>query len=123
MENIESKIIKYEISGITHKGYCSYPIKEAKLPAVMIVHAWSGRDKEVCNIADKIAKLGYVGFAVDLYGEAKIGKTVEENQKLMNPLIQNRELLKEKLKASLEKSVFFGKKDIHTHKLKLDFAI
>ncbi|WHA04592.1 dienelactone hydrolase family protein [Candidatus Bandiella numerosa] len=111
MENIESKIIKYEISGITHEGYCAYPIKKTKLPAVMIVHAWSGRDKEVCNIADKISKLGYVGFAVDLYGEAKIGKTVEENQKLMNPLIQNRELLKEKLKVSLEVLATLSKVD------------
>ena len=111
MERIKSKTIKYEVSGITHEGYCSYPTKEGKLPAIMIVHAWSGRDKGVCDTADKIAKLGYIGFAVDLYGEAKIGKTIEENQNLMNSLIKNRELLKEKLKASLESLVTFDKVD------------
>ena len=102
MQKINTKTIKYSYLGEVFEGYCAYPKVDKKMPAVLIAHTWAGRDTFVCETADKLAKLGYVGFAIDLYGRAKVGKSIEENQALMTPLMSDRSLLKNRLKESLK---------------------
>ena len=59
-------------------------------PAVLINHTWAGRDDFVAEKAKKLAVLGYVGFAVDMYGKGVLGSSPEENAKLMQPFMDNR---------------------------------
>lgn len=70
-------------------------------PAVLINHAWGGRDDFVAEKAKKLAALGYVGFAVDMYGKGVLGSDAEENAKLMQPFIQDRQLLLKRMQAAL----------------------
>ena len=70
-------------------------------PAVLINHTWVGRDVFVAEKAKKIAALGYVGFAVDMYGKGVLGSSVEENTKLMQPFMDNREMLQKRMNAAL----------------------
>jgi dienelactone hydrolase len=42
-----------------------------------------------------------VGFALDMYGEARTGKSVEENTALMTPFLQDRATLARRIKAAL----------------------
>ncbi len=70
-------------------------------PAVLINHAWGGRDDFVAEKAKKIASLGYVGFAVDMYGKGVSGSTPEENGKLMQPFMLDRPMLQQRMKAAL----------------------
>ena len=70
-------------------------------PAVLINHTWAGRDDFVAEKAKKIAALGYVAFAVDMYGKGVLGTTAEENAKLMQPFIQDRQLLLKRMQAAL----------------------
>ncbi len=70
-------------------------------PAVLVVHDWSGRNEFACNKAKLLAELGYVGFAVDLYGEGQLGSTIEEKQTLMTPLVSNQALLRRRVQAGL----------------------
>lgn len=74
--------------------------EKGKRPAVIIFHAFSGRDEFSSQIARKIATLGYVGFAADIYGKGVIGKTREESSKLMHPFIENRQLLQSRVLAA-----------------------
>lgn len=84
-------------------GYLSYDNKiKAPRPAVLVVHDWSGRNEFACQKADMLAQLGYVGFAVDMYGEGRVGDTVEEKQALMHPLIHDRHLLRARIQAALD---------------------
>jgi dienelactone hydrolase len=71
------------------------------LPAVLISHTWCGRDEFVERKARRLAWHGYATFALDLYGDGKIGKSVEENQSLMMPLMQDRALLARRITAAL----------------------
>ncbi len=59
-------------------------------PAVLINHTWAGRDDFVAEKAKKLAALGYVGFAVDMYGKGVLGSSPEENAKLMQPFMDDR---------------------------------
>lgn len=70
-------------------------------PAVLVSHAWGGRDDFSCQRAEDLAALGYVGFALDVYGKGIRGGTVEENQALMTPMLEDRTLLRRRLAAAL----------------------
>lgn len=70
-------------------------------PAVLINHTWAGRDDFVAEKAKKIAALGYVGFAVDMYGKGVLGSSAEENAQLMQPFMDNREMLQKRMQAAL----------------------
>jgi len=70
-------------------------------PAVLISHAWGGRDEFVAEKAKKIAELGYVGFALDMYGKDVKGNNPEQNSKLMQPFMADRGLLQKRIKAAL----------------------
>ncbi|ESS73908.1 dienelactone hydrolase-like enzyme [Methyloglobulus morosus KoM1] len=70
-------------------------------PAVLISHAWGGRDAFVADKARKLAELGYVGFALDMYGKGVLGSGAEENAKLMQPFLADRKKLQDRMKAAL----------------------
>lgn len=52
--------------------------------------------------AKKLAELGYVGFALDVYGKGKRGANNDENAKLMQPFINDRALLRKRLIAGYQ---------------------
>jgi len=70
-------------------------------PAVLVSHAWGGRDEFAADKARKLAELGYVGFALDMYGKGVSGKTPEESMALMQPFMQNRAMLQQRITAAL----------------------
>lgn len=73
----------------------------AKRPAVLVSHAWAGQGDFEREKANKLAALGYVGIAIDLYGKGKRGSSMEENAKLMKPFMDDRALLKRRIMAAV----------------------
>ncbi|NOS86933.1 MAG: carboxymethylenebutenolidase [Methylococcaceae bacterium] len=69
-------------------------------PAVLINHTWAGRDAFVAEKAKQLAALGYVGFAVDMYGKGMLGTSVAENAQLMQPFMDNRDMLQKRMLAA-----------------------
>ena len=96
-----TKFYPHYDDSIKLEGYASWE-KEGKLPLILIFPAWAGRDAFTLKKADMLAKLGYLGFAADLYGNGKVGKTKEENSKLMEPFMKDRFLLQKRMLAILE---------------------
>jgi dienelactone hydrolase len=70
-------------------------------PAVLISHAWGGRNDFVERKARRLAWQGYACFALDNYGKGKRGTTPAECSALMNPFMENRTLLLKRLQAGL----------------------
>lgn len=94
--------LEYQDDDTTLEAYYALPSTgEGKKPAVIIVHDWSGRNEFVCEKARKIAELGYIGIAIDMYGKGKIGKTTEEKKALMAPLVQDRSKLLRRIQAAM----------------------
>ena len=71
-------------------------------PAVLIAHAWAGRGEHEEHKAEQLAELGYVGFALDLYGKGVRGGTKEENAALMQPLLNDRAALQRRMQLGLD---------------------
>ncbi|EKD70695.1 MAG: carboxymethylenebutenolidase [uncultured bacterium] len=100
---LKTKAIEYRDGDVLLEGFCAYPQKtENKLPVVLVVHDWSGRNDFANQKAIKLAELGYIGFALDMYGKGKLGKTNEEKSALMQPFVQNRSLLQKRILAAFE---------------------
>lgn len=70
-------------------------------PAVLIAHMWDGRNPFVAEKAKKLAELGYVGFALDMYGKGVLGTSPEENMALMQPFMSDRAMLQQRITAAL----------------------
>ncbi len=95
--------IEYQDENQSCQGYLAMPESDqARLPVVLIVHDWSGRNEFACQKAESIAQLGYIGFALDVYGDGKVGTTLEEKQALIGPFIEDRQFLLKRLEAGLK---------------------
>jgi dienelactone hydrolase len=68
----------------------------------MVCHAWGGRSEFENDKAIELAKLGYAGFALDLYGKGVLGSGPEENSVLMQPFLDDRPMLQQRLLLSLQ---------------------
>ena len=71
-------------------------------PCILVAHAWMGQDDFARAKARSLASLGYVGFAIDYYGNAKVVHTKEEATSLMQPLFLDRVSIQARLKAALD---------------------
>lgn len=72
----------YHDNGQEFHGYIAYDKALAgPRPAVLVVHDWTGRNEFACEKAKLLAQMGYVGFAVDMYGHGQLGSTTEENKR------------------------------------------
>ena len=102
---MKTQEVNYKFGDQEYRAFVANPEKESA-PLVLVVHTWAGRDDFVEKKAIELAEEGYVAMAVDMYGEAKVGTSTEENQSLMTPLIEDRD----KLKAIINSAVEAGKK-------------
>jgi len=73
-----------------------------KRPGVLVSHAWRGRSPFEDGKAQALAEQGYVGFALDLFGAGVLGQSPEENKKLMQPFLDDRDMLQRRLQVALE---------------------
>jgi dienelactone hydrolase len=100
---IQTRAVDYTHVGTALEGYFAYDDRRAQpLPAVLISHAWMGREEFVCGKARKLAELGYAAFALDMYGKGIVGSGPEENARLMQPFMQDRALLQSRMLAALD---------------------
>jgi dienelactone hydrolase len=99
---IKEELITYRDGDVTCEGLFVYDASRAgPLPAVLISHDWSGRNEFAARKARRLAWHGYAAFALDMYGGGKQGKTTEENQALMGPLMVDRASLATRINAAL----------------------
>lgn len=99
---IFTNTVNYLDGGTLLQGFFAYDDAfEGRRPAVLISHAWGGRDEFVENKAKQLAELGYFAFALDMYGQGILGTSPEENTTLMQPFIDDRQLLQNRINAAL----------------------
>ena len=74
----QTKTVTYKHGDLECRGFLAWDDAiSGKRPGVLVVHEWWGLDDYAKQRARQLAKLGYVAFAADMYGE---GKTVEHPQ-------------------------------------------
>jgi len=106
----ETAVIKGEevtyssADGTTLKGYVAYNEKQkGKRPAIIVVPEWWGNNDYSRMRARKLAELGYIAIAADIYGNGKIGATPAEAQALATPFYKDPQLGKSRIEAAEKK--------------------
>lgn len=99
---MKTEEVSYTCGDVTFKGYIAWQESgQRTIPGILIAHAWRGHDDFVRQKARNLAKLGYVAFAADVYGEGIQANTNEEAAALMMPLFLDRKLLLERIGCGL----------------------
>src|SRR3990167_4704291 len=65
-------------------------------PAILLLPAFEGRSRFLLDYAAKLADQGYVTFAVDMYGDAKVAQTIDECMTLLKPFLADRALVRKR---------------------------
>lgn len=110
---IKEEKVTYSIGDEVFKGTIVYDESKAgKRPAVLVVHEWWGLTDYPVMRARKLAELGYIAMAVDMYGDGKIAANPTEAQELATPFYKDPQLSKTRLEAALAKLKEYKQTDI-----------
>jgi dienelactone hydrolase len=97
---LKTRAVEYRDGEQVLEGYLAYDeAKPGKRPAVLIVHDWKGVGPYVKRRADQLAKLGYLAFAVDVYGKGVRPQTAEAAGVQAGIYKRDRALLRSRLLA------------------------
>ena len=102
---MSGKIVNYYDGPTECVGYLSIPKSSNLVPLVLVAHTWKGRsdfeDQKVLALND----LGYAALSIDIFGGGVNGQSIEENQALIAPFVNDRQLFRQRLISAVE----FGK--------------
>ena len=85
----ESKEVTYSSGATELKGFIAYPATTEKRPGVIVVHEWWGPNDYVRTRAKQLADMGYVAFAIDMYGSGKVATHPDDAKKFMMETMSN----------------------------------
>jgi dienelactone hydrolase len=110
--NIKEEKVTYTSDGMTFNGYLAYDESiKGKRPAILVVPEWWGLNDYPKMRARKLAELGYIALAVDLYGDGKIASNPKDAQAYATPYYKDPSLAKNRLDAALAKLKEFPQTD------------
>ncbi|MGE0344324.1 MAG: dienelactone hydrolase family protein [Porticoccaceae bacterium] len=99
---LQTRLLDYRDGALRCQGYLAWDDGIAgPRPAVAIAHTWAGRTEFECDKARRLAALGYMGFALDMYGEGRQGGSPAGNGALMQPLMNDRAALQRRIGAAI----------------------
>lgn len=107
---IVARPVPYEHGGVKLEGYLAYDDAKTageKTPGVLVVPEWWGLNDYAKMRAEQLAKLGYVAFAVDMYG-AGVTTTDAKKAGQLAGQFYGKPLMAERAKAGLDQLLTTG---------------
>jgi dienelactone hydrolase len=99
---IKTETVEYKHGDTVMEGVMVYDDADsAPRRAVLVVHEWWGLNDYAKKRAEQLAQMGYVAFAVDMYGKGVRAKDVAECQKLSGALKADRPTMRGRINAAL----------------------
>lgn len=100
---LKTQDIEYTDNGTELQGYLVYDdASSAKRPGVLVVHEWWGLNDYARRRAEQLAELGYVAFAVDMYGKGKVTEHPAQAREWATQVRQNVEEWQKRAVVGLE---------------------
>ena len=99
---VKTRTVDYEQGGVKLQGFLAWDdAAQGKRPGVIVCPEWWGLNDYAKYRAEKLAQLGYVALAVDLYGDGKTTEDPKQAGTWAGALKGNRALLRERVNAGL----------------------
>ncbi len=87
---VRSKKLTYKVADKEHVGYLAWDdAQTGPRPGVLVVHEWWGLNDYARGRADQLAKLGYVAFCADMYGDGKVVEHPDDAAKMAGEVRSN----------------------------------
>jgi dienelactone hydrolase len=99
---MSGQFIDYRDGESVCEAYVALPEGTGPHPAVLIVHQWAGAGPQERETADRLAMLGYIGIAIDVYGKGVRGDPMQDNGALLQPWFGDRAGLLRRLMAAVD---------------------
>lgn len=100
---IQTRTVEYTHGDVVLEGYLAWDDStDAKRPAVIVVHEWWGNNDYSRTRAEQLAQLGYVGFAIDMYGKGKTTTDAKQAAEWATAIRSDGKTEQARLKAGLE---------------------
>ena len=104
MAEVRSAAVAYKDSSDNLTGYLYWnDAVEGKRPGVLVVHEWWGLNDYAKGRAEQLAELGYVAFAVDMYGGDKVTSHPAQAGEWMKATVSNLDGWRRRALKGLEK--------------------
>jgi len=101
---VRSAAVAYKDGSDNLTGYLYWnDAVEGKRPGVLVVHEWWGLDDYAKSRAEQLAELGYVAFAVDMYGGDKVTSHPAQAGEWMKATVSNLDGWRRRALKGLEK--------------------
>ena len=101
--SIVEEDVTYTANGVDMQGTIYYNENtDEKMPGILVVHEWWGHNEYSKMRARQLAELGYVGFAIDMYGKGKRASHPEDAKKFSGEVMQNFDQSKERFTKAME---------------------
>ncbi len=100
---IKTKMVAYKDGDVTLKGMMAWDgAQSGKRPGILVIYEWWGLNDDNKNRARRMAAAGYVAFAPDMYGDAKVTNDRKQAKKWMKQVTGNIELWKRRAQLGLD---------------------
>lgn len=110
--SLKEENVTYTRDGVTMNGYVVYDAnKEGKRPAVLVVPEWWGLVDYPKMRARKLAELGYIAMAIDMYGNGKVADNPGDASKATVPFSKDLKMTKSRFDAALAKLKTYSEVD------------
>ena len=100
---MKTEVVEYRHGDVVLEGYLAYDDSfQGKRPGVLVAHEWNGHTPYVRKRAEQLARLGYVAFALDMYGKGVRAKDAKEAAALAGIYKGDRKLMRARAAAGLD---------------------
>ena len=95
--------LAYQDGTVRLAGYVARPAAvQGTVPGVLVIHQWMGLTDHERGTADRLAELGYVAVAADIFGEGVRPKDMKEAAAQATLYKSDRALYRQRIKAGLD---------------------
>jgi dienelactone hydrolase len=102
LAEVRTERIEYRHDDTVLEGYLAWDDAiEGPRPGVLVVHEWWGLDDYTRGRAEQLAELGYVAFALDMYGKGVHTQDPQEAARLSGVLAEDRQRGRDRAMAGL----------------------
>lgn len=101
--DIQTREVEYRQGDMVLKGFVAWDsARPGRRPGVLVVHEWWGENEHSRGAARRLAEAGYVGFAVDMFGNGKNTTHPDSAQAFMNEALRDTTALLARFAAARE---------------------
>ena len=100
---VQTREVEYRAGDTPLKGFIAWnDAVPGKRPGVLVVHEWWGLNQHARNQARRLAEAGYVGFALDMFGNGRVTTHPKDAQAFVAEVTKDPAVLAARFNAALD---------------------